>query len=41
MGRMATVLRVLYDDPVAGYPPVYARDEVRTGSDEAARFKSG
>jgi formate dehydrogenase len=25
---MATVLCVLYDDPVAGYPPAYARDDV-------------
>ena len=25
---MATVLCVLYDDPVDGYPPSYARDEV-------------
>jgi len=25
---MATVLCVLYDDPVDGYPPAYARDEV-------------
>ncbi|MGZ8476411.1 MAG: NAD-dependent formate dehydrogenase [Candidatus Limnocylindria bacterium] len=25
---MATVLCVLYDDPVAGYPPAYARDRV-------------
>ena len=27
---MATVLCVLYDDPVDGYPPSYARDEVPT-----------
>src|SRR6476469_8169372 len=27
---MANVLCVLYDDPVAGYPPAYARDEVPT-----------
>jgi formate dehydrogenase len=27
---MATVLCVLYDDPVEGYPPDYARDEVPT-----------
>jgi formate dehydrogenase len=27
-GTMATVLCVLYDDPVDGYPPVYARDEI-------------
>jgi formate dehydrogenase len=25
---MATVLCVLYDDPVDDYPPSYARDEV-------------
>lgn len=25
---MAKVLCVLYDDPVSGYPPVYARDNV-------------
>jgi formate dehydrogenase len=25
---MATVLCVLYDDPAAGYPPAYARDEI-------------
>ena len=25
---MAKVLCVLYDDPVDGYPPAYARDEV-------------
>ena len=25
---MATILCVLYDDPVGGYPPEYARDEV-------------
>ena len=25
---MATVLCVLYDDPVGGYPPAYARDEI-------------
>ncbi len=25
---MATVLCVLYDDPVDGYPPTYARDDV-------------
>jgi formate dehydrogenase len=25
---MATVLCVLYDDPVAGYPPEYARDDI-------------
>ncbi|MEX0673191.1 MAG: hypothetical protein WD067_00360 [Gaiellaceae bacterium] len=25
---MATVLCVLYDDPVDGYPPAYARDEI-------------
>ena len=25
---MATILCVLYDDPVDGYPPEYARDEV-------------
>ncbi|MGH2798570.1 MAG: NAD-dependent formate dehydrogenase [Thermoleophilaceae bacterium] len=25
---MATILCVLYDDPVDGYPPVYSRDEV-------------
>ena len=25
---MATVLCVLYDDPVDGYPPVYARDDI-------------
>jgi formate dehydrogenase len=25
---MANVLCVLYDDPVAGYPPAYARDEI-------------
>jgi formate dehydrogenase len=28
---MATVLCVLYDDPVDGYPPSYARGEVPTG----------
>jgi len=27
---VATVLCVLYDDPVDGYPPAYARDEVPT-----------
>ncbi len=27
---MATVLCVLYDDPVDGYPPSYARDEIPT-----------
>jgi formate dehydrogenase len=27
---MATVLCVLYDDPVDGYPPAYARDEIPT-----------
>jgi formate dehydrogenase len=27
---MATVLCVLYDDPVDGYPPKYARDEIPT-----------
>jgi formate dehydrogenase len=27
---MATVLCVLYDDPVAGYPPAYARDSIPT-----------
>ena len=27
---MATVLSVLYDDPVSGYPPPYARDEIPT-----------
>ena len=27
-GRMAKVLCVLYDDPVDGYPPAYARDDV-------------
>ena len=25
---MANVLCVLYDDPIDGYPPTYARDEV-------------
>ena len=25
---MANVLCVLYDDPIGGYPPVYARDDV-------------
>src|SRR5918999_472622 len=25
---MATVLCVLYDDPVDGYPPAYARDDI-------------
>src|SRR6187551_216134 len=30
MKRMANVLCVLYDDPVDGYPPSYARDEVPT-----------
>lgn len=25
---MATVLLVLYDDPVSGYPPTYARDDI-------------
>src|SRR5438093_13303304 len=25
---MATILCVLYDDPVDGYPPEYARDEI-------------
>jgi len=25
---MATILCVLYDDPVTGYPPAYARDEI-------------
>ncbi|MGZ4404679.1 MAG: NAD-dependent formate dehydrogenase, partial [Gaiellaceae bacterium] len=25
---MANVLCVLYDDPVDGYPPAYARDDV-------------
>jgi formate dehydrogenase len=25
---MATVLCVLYDDPIDGYPPSYARDDV-------------
>ncbi len=25
---MANVLCVLYDDPVTGYPPAYARDEI-------------
>ena len=25
---MAKVLCVLYDDPVDGYPPAYARDEI-------------
>ena len=28
--KMANVLCVLYDDPVDGYPPAYARDEVPT-----------
>src|SRR5207344_3434336 len=28
MGSMANVLCVLYDDPVDGYPPAYARDDV-------------
>ena len=27
---MATVLCVLYDDPVSGYPPAYARDSIPT-----------
>src|SRR5215204_723130 len=27
---MANVLLVLYDDPVAGYPPSYARDDIPT-----------
>src|ERR687897_360507 len=27
---MATVLCVLYDDPVSGYPPPYARDSIPT-----------
>jgi formate dehydrogenase len=27
-GAMAKVLCVLYDDPVDGYPPVYARDQI-------------
>lgn len=27
---MATILCVLYPDPVSGYPPVYARDEIPT-----------
>jgi formate dehydrogenase len=27
---VATVLCVLYDDPVGGYPPMYARDEIPT-----------
>ena len=27
---MATVLCVLYDDPVTGYPPAYARDSIPT-----------
>jgi formate dehydrogenase len=27
-GAMANVLCVLYDDPVDGYPPAYARDEI-------------
>jgi formate dehydrogenase len=27
---MAKVLCVLYDDPIGGYPPVYARDEIPT-----------
>ena len=27
---MATVLCVLYDDPVDGYPPAYARDDIPT-----------
>ena len=27
---MATVLCVLYDDPIAGYPPAYARDGIPT-----------
>jgi formate dehydrogenase len=26
---MANILCVLYDDPVSGYPPAYARDEIR------------
>jgi formate dehydrogenase len=48
---MATVLCVLYDDPVDGYPPSYARDEVptieryhdgqSTPSPEALGFKPG
>ena len=25
---MATILCVLYDDPVTGYPPEYARDDI-------------
>jgi formate dehydrogenase len=27
---MANILCVLYDDPVSGYPPAYARDEIPT-----------
>jgi formate dehydrogenase len=30
MEKMAKVLCVLYDDPVDGYPPAYARDEIPT-----------
>ena len=41
MARMAKVLCVLYDDPVDGYPPSYARDEIPSIEryhDEAARL---
>jgi len=51
MDRMATVLCVLYDDPVDGYPPAYARDDVpkiegyhdgqSTPTPEAIGFKPG
>jgi formate dehydrogenase len=34
---MATVICVLYDDPVGGYPPAYARDGLPT----LARYPSG
>jgi len=34
---MANVLCVLYEDPVAGYPPAYARD----GIPEIARYPGG
>ena len=48
---MATILCVLYDDPVSGYPPSYARDEIprieryyggqTTPTPEAIDFKPG
>jgi formate dehydrogenase len=51
MTRMANVLCVLYDDPVDGYPPSYARDEIpkiaryhdgqSTPTPEALGFKPG